>query len=152
MNTSTAVQDAESTVYGLIRHLAGADPQTIAAQRTANIDAITALGQHSETPYLHAQMFAQPLRSTMLGTRATTQLIQFAATYPAIEYEWHSWMKDFERLLMQMYWHCVTVHLETELMGRHTFIWEADDPGHRPGMPLQVRCEWERDSGMVRML
>ena len=58
-------------------------------------------------------------------------------------------MKKFESLLTQMYWVSAKVHLETELSGMHTFIWEAAGECHEPGDALQVRCEWEREGGIV---
>ena len=40
-----------------------------------------------------------------------------------------------------------TVHLQTELSGNHTFLYEPRGGEHRPGDgPLEVRCEWEREA------
>jgi hypothetical protein len=48
-----------------------------------------------------------------------------------------------------MYWVGAKVHLETELSGVHTFVWETEGAFHEPNDPLMVRCEWEREGGLL---
>ena len=71
-------------------------------------------------------------------------------SYRAVEYEWEHWIAKFERLLKRMYWVSAVVHLETELAGFHTFLWDSADDYHEPSdEPLRVRCEWSREGNMV---
>ena len=65
----------------------------------------------------------------------------------SIEYEWERWISRFEAMLRSMYWSSATVHLETELSGKHTFSWESTGAGHNPSdSELKMVCEWERES------
>ena len=51
--------------------------------------------------------------------------------------------KQFEALLKTMYWMSASVHLETELSGKHTFNWHSER-GHTPAdSELRMSCEWE---------
>ena len=63
-------------------------------------------------------------------------------------------MQKFEELLKQMYWVSATVHLETELSGKHTFNWEPSTVGcHVPNSgELRVKCEWEREAAFLKQL
>ena len=66
-----------------------------------------------------------------------------------VEYEWEAWLRQFETLLKSMYWVSATVHLETELSGKHTFSWQSDR-GHVPSdAELMMSCEWEREAGFA---
>ena len=68
----------------------------------------------------------------------------------AVEYEWEHWLKQFETLLKGMYWVNATVHLETELSGKHTFHWQADSGSHAPSdAELRMSCEWEREASFA---
>ncbi|MDO6806357.1 hypothetical protein Q4595_28125, partial [Wenyingzhuangia sp. 1_MG-2023] len=71
------------------------------------------------------EMFSMPGQHLLNGTYQT-HIIHFAASYRAVEYEWESWLRQFESLLKSMFWVSATVHLETELSGKHTFNWQAD--------------------------
>src|SRR5690606_41160973 len=66
------------------------------------------------------------------------------------EYEWEQWVRKFEALLRNMYWANAVVHLETELAGHHTFIWESDSCHEPSDEPLQVRCVWSREGALAR--
>src|SRR5690606_24209586 len=112
----------ESTVYGVTRHTPAADPFTARVHRRANWSAIQSLplGVDDEWSLLCREMFSMPGDDVFSGTYQT-QLILFAASYKAVEYEWEHWLRQFEPLLKSMYWVSATVHLETELSGKHTF-------------------------------
>jgi hypothetical protein len=142
--------DQESIVYGIIRHVPGAQDSVARAERRANWAAIQALpvGIDDEWSLICREMFAMPGDHIFSGTYQT-QLIHFAASYRAVEYEWESWLRQFETLLKSMYWVSATVHLETELSGKHTFSW-ASERGHTPSdAELRMSCEWEREAGLV---
>lgn len=142
--------DQETLVYGLIRTVSSADRLADLNFRQANRNAILALGTEDDFPYLTLDMFNLPAVHEQQGTYLTP-LIQFAASYRAVEYEWRRWLDKFERLLAQMYWRSATVHLETELSGTHVFTWESGGDYHQPGSVLQpVQCEWEHEIGLFR--
>lgn len=139
--------DQESIVYGIIRHIPGADPFSARMQRRANWFAVQALPQSvdDEWSLLCRDMFAMPGEDVFTGTYHT-QIIHFAASYKAVEYEWENWLKQFEALLKTMYWMSASVHLETELSGKHTFNWHSER-GHTPAdSELRMSCEWEREA------
>lgn len=142
--------DQESIVYGVIRHMPSADPFTSRLHRRTNWSAIQSLpiGVDDEWPLLCREMFSMPGDDLFSGTYQT-QLIHFAASYKAVEYEWENWLRQFEALLKSMYWVSATVHLETELSGKHTFSWESLQ-GHSPSdAELRMNCEWEREANFA---
>lgn len=142
--------DQESIVYGVIRYVPAADPFSARVHRRTNWSAIQSLplGVDDEWPLLCREMFSMPGDDVFSGTYQT-QLIHFAASYKAVEYEWEQWLRQFEALLKSMYWVSATVHLETELSGKHTFNWNAEH-GHSPSdSDLRMSCEWEREAGFA---
>lgn len=142
--------DQESIVYGVIRHIPAADPFTARVHRRANWSAIQSLplGVDDDWSLLCREMFSMPGDDVFSGTYQT-QLIHFAASYKAVEYEWEHWLRQFETLLKSMYWVSATVHLETELSGKHTFSWNSEQ-GHSPSdAELRMSCEWEREAGFA---
>lgn len=79
-----------------------------------------------------------------------TQVIHFDASYRAVEYEWALWVRQFEALLTQLYWTSAVVHLETELIGMHTFRWDTENGSHTPYQrDVRMRCAWEREAGVL---
>lgn len=137
--------DQESIVYGVIKDVPSSDQSFLIRSRLTNADAIMELPDDGEFPYLSSYMFSLPPTDPTLGTYHT-QVIHFAASYKAIEYEWELWMEKFEHLLRQMVWVSATVHLETELSGKHVFSWEANGSYHDPGNSnFTVNCEWEHE-------
>lgn len=136
--------DQETIVYGIIRDVASSDRAFQVRSRLANCDALLDLNDIDSFPYLTSSMFAIPNDELEQGTYQT-QVIHFAASYQAVEYHWEQWMAKFEALLKKMYWVSATVHMETELSGRHTFYWESTGAFHAPDDELSVRCEWEQD-------
>lgn len=150
MGGSLAVSsyDQESIVYGVIRGIpAGGELEAYRRRRT-NWAAIQELPSNldDDWPFLSREMFSMPGPDVYSGTYHT-QLIHFAASYNSIEYEWERWISRFEAMLRSMYWLSATVHLETELSGKHTFSWESAGAGHNPSdSELKMVCEWERES------
>lgn len=135
--------DGESVIYGCIRDCVARDQAE--SRLRVNRGAIDALPSVETWPLLCREMFGTPQRSLLLNG-PHTEVVHFGASYQGVEYEWELWMREFEALLARMYWVSVTVHLETELAGTHSFFWESTDDGHRPGDgELRVRCEWSRE-------
>lgn len=136
--------DQETIVYGIIKDVASNDPAFQVRSRLVNCDALLDLNEVDTFPYLTSSMFSIPEEDLEHGTYQT-QVIHFAASYQAVEYHWEQWMAKFEALLKKMYWVSATVHLETELSGKHTFNWESPGAYHAPSEDLSVRCEWEQE-------
>lgn len=137
--------DQESIVYGCIKDSAGQDIE----HRRVNRQAILSLPRADTFPFISQEMFTLP---TLIPGKVNyqTEVIHFGASYQAIEYEWTSWIQQFEQLLRKMYWHSAVVHLETELAGVHTFHWDSNNNFHAPDSgDLRVRCHWVRERGVV---
>ena len=139
--------DQESIVYGCIK-----DIPEFASERDrllANRHAMLSLPNAEEWPFLCQEMFSIPDEKSF-NNSYQTEVMHFGASYKAIEYEWDSWIAQFETLLSKMYWVSATVHLETELSGTHTFTWETDGKGHAPGEGnIKVRCEWSHEGSLT---
>jgi hypothetical protein len=138
--------DQETIVYGIIKDVASTDHRFQVKSRLINCDALLELNEEDTFPYLTSSMFSIPEEDLEHGTYQT-QVIHFAASYQAVEYHWEQWMTKFETLLKKMYWVSATVHLETELSGKHTFFWESPSAYHSPSDELSVSCEWEQEVG-----
>ena len=136
--------DQETIVYGIIKDVPSGDAGFQLKSRLMNCDALLELNETDTFPYLTSSMFSIPEEDLEHGTYQT-QVIHFAASYQAVEYHWEEWMAKFEALLKKMYWVSATVHLETELSGKHTFYWESPGAYHAPSDELSVRCEWEQE-------
>lgn len=145
--------DQESIVYGIIKDVPMAPETDGETRRMVNSGALLDLPQTFDvnSPFLCGDMFTLPGLDVFSGAYHT-QLIHFGASYRAIEYEWERWMQKFEELLGKMYWVSATVHLETELSGKHTFHWEPTTRGcHIPNSgELRVKCEWEREAAFMK--
>lgn len=137
---NTSGFEQESIVYGCVKYYA--DDMSGESRLMTNRRAILALPCADEWPYLSKDMFTVP-RYDSSNTSYMTNVLHFGASYRAIEYEWKEWLNKFEALLKNMYWSSAVVHLETELTGTHTFIWNSVKGGHVPGSDAcDVRCEW----------
>lgn len=136
--------DQESIVYGCIRDSATGDDDSRHQRMAHNHRIIDGLPDADGWPFLSRDMFGVTGMSESEGTYQT-QVIHFGASYRAIEYEWQDWLAKFESVLREMHWISAKVHLETELSGHHTFMWETHGSAHQPGESLSVRCEWERE-------
>jgi hypothetical protein len=145
--------DQESIVYGIIKDIAMAPEPDAMSRRMVNSASLLDLPQtfDANSPFLCGDMFTLPGMDVFSGSYHT-QVIHFGASYRAVEYEWELWMSKFEELLKQMYWVSATVHLETELSGKHTFNWEPSSLGcHIPNSgDLRVKCEWEREAAFLK--
>ena len=136
--------DQETIVYGIIKDVPSNDLNFLVRSRLMNCNALLELNEIDTFPYLTSSMFSIPEEDLEHGTYQT-QVVHFAASYQAVEYHWEQWMEKFEALLKDMYWVSATVHLQTELSGNHTFIWESPGTHHAPSDELSVRCEWEQE-------
>jgi hypothetical protein len=136
--------DQETIVYGIVKDVVSNDSQFQLRSRLINCAALLELNDLDTFPYLTSSMFSITEDELEQGTYQT-QVIHFAASYQALEYHWAQWLEKFEALLKSMYWVAATVHLETELSGKHTFYWESASAFHAPSEDLSVRCEWEQD-------
>lgn len=139
----------EATVYGYIKKNADSNPQTNYLHHSVNRQMIKALPSMDYSALLNQEFFSTPFiqhhDETMMAS-----VIHFAKSYRGVEYEWSSWIAEFEALLQKMYWHSVVVHLETELSGIHTFTWHSDAEIHAPNQsPLDIRCEWQHELGIA---
>ena len=144
--------DQESIVYGVIRHLPSSEELSARRERRNNWAAVQdlPLGFDDECSLLKREMFSLSGEDAFSGAYQT-QIVHFAGSYRAVEYEWENWLRQFEALLKSMYWVSATVHLETELSGKHTFNWQADEgKAHMPSdADLRMSCEWEREAAFV---
>ncbi len=145
--------DQESIVYGCIKDLPMAPELDLRKRRMVNRTRLLELPRSfdEDSPFLCADMFSLPGVDLFTGSYHT-QVIHFGASYRAVEYEWELWMQKFENLLRKMYWVSATVHLETELSGKHTFLWEAPANGcHTPDSGnMRMKCEWEREAAFIK--
>ena len=136
---------AESVVYGCIKD--SVYEQEVTHRAKANRDALLELPSADSWPLLSREMFAATDHATDIDIH--TEVVHFGASYRGIEYEWQVWIEQFEALLRKMYWVTVTVHLETEMSGTHSFVWETNHAYHEPGRSdMKLRCEWLHDAGL----
>ena len=132
----------ESVVYGCIKDSVYSSDMNHRGQ--ANREALMSLPPAEIRPLLSREMFAATDKNA--DTDSHTEVVHFGASYLGIEYEWQVWVEQFEALLRKMYWVTVTAHLETEMSGVHSFVWETPHECHEPGSAdIQLRCEWLHD-------
>ncbi len=132
----------ESIVYGCIKDAAEDD---VAERRRTNQNALAELSPAESWPVLSREMFTASNNAGDISFH--TDVTHFGASYQGVEYEWKHWLEQFENLLRKMYWVSATVHLETELSGSHSFVWETDRGEHIPGSDdIQIRCEWMHEA------
>ena len=139
--------DQESVVYGCIKDTVYADESgRFNEHRQTNLQVMSELPSIEDWALLNREMFSMPQVATDLDD-ANTNVVHFGTSYKAVEHEWEQWIGKFESMLKRMYWVSATVHLDTELNGRHTFVWESEEEYHVPDSgELSVRCEWSRES------
>lgn len=135
----------ESIVYGCIKDLVFSQEAQTLERRETNRRVMNSLPSAEDWPLLPREMFSAAPDNVEFGGMHT-DIIHFGSSYRAIEHEWNEWIAQFERLLRNMYWVSAIVHLETELNGVHTFIWETDDDFHAPNRGrMALRCEWSHE-------
>lgn len=135
----------ESIVYGCINGGSGHSLADVKNYNHVNKTVLMQLPVLDEWPYLTRDMFSITPQQTNLQTPANN-IIHFGYAYLGIEYEWNQWMKKFEELLQMMVWQSAVVHLQTELSGLHTFVWETEGDIHLPNSGnFNVRCEWSHE-------
>lgn len=139
--------DQESVVYGCIKDtIYSSESDQMEFHRQVNEGVMTDLPSVDDWPLLSREMFSMPATANDLDD-VNTNVVHFGTSYKAVEHEWEQWIGKFESMLKRMYWVSATVHLDTELNGRHTFTWEAENECHEPDSgELSVRCEWSRES------
>ncbi len=138
--------DQESIVYGCIKDASFFELDS--TRRKVNRQAMLNLPKADGWPFLCQEMFAIP-RVEVDQANYQTEVMHFGASYKAVEYEWEQWIQKFEELVSSMFWVSATVHLETELSGTHTFIWDSSGNSHTPGSnDMQVRCEWSHEGSL----
>ena len=141
--------DQESVVYGCIKDtIYTNDAEQVQLHRSVNSEVMKELPSVEDWPLLSREMFSMPVTANDIDfSDMGTNVVHFGTSYKAVEYEWEQWISKFESMLKRMYWVSATVHLDTEINGRHTFTWEAEDEFHAPDDgELSVRCEWSRES------
>lgn len=133
---------SESVVYGCIKNVA---LHNNSEQCRSNRTAMLELPSAEFWSLLNREMFAVPEKYCG-DLSLSTEVMHFGASYQGVEHEWQYWLEQFENLLRKMYWVSATVHLETELSGLHSFVFEADGAAHRPNeSAINIRCEWARE-------
>lgn len=137
----------ESVVYGCIRDwpMQDFDQQQL---RVSHNRQVLARLPHVETwSLLSQEMFSVSERPDQLSP--TGPVIHFAASYRSVEYEWDTWVQQFEALLKRLYWSTAMVHLEAENHGSHRFSWQSESFELMTlEEQLRMRCTWERESGL----
>lgn len=132
-------------VYGYIRDRVAEPRGEFGRQRRlANYRVLMDLPAPSAANLIHRGMFAIPEPG---DPGWSIQVLPFGDCRGGLEYHWDAWIEQFEELLRQLYWHRVTVHLETQALGTHTFRWEARGEGDAPGeagIQQDVRYLWAR--------
>lgn len=138
----------ESIVYGYIKSANDGFSSMTFDCHLANRKALMGLPTLDTCSLLTREMFSAPSVATRDG-QVQSSIIHFGSAYHGVEYEWALWIEKFETLLQKMYWDSVTVQLETELSGTHTFTWDSGDIDHTPSdSPLNIRCEWQHELGL----
>lgn len=120
----------ESLVYGAIvepgwKH---ADYERL---RRLNQAVLLVLPESDSWPFLTRPMFAFAGTTPQTG-RYKSYVLHFGATLKAVEWEWHEWLAKFERLLAQLFWDEVYLHLRTEgTVGQYDYRYRAEAVGER---------------------
>jgi hypothetical protein len=116
----------ESTLYGVIVSPRWKREDSERLQRH-NQAVVLALPEHDTWPFLTRSMFAFA-GTTVEGGRYRSQVIHFGVTLKAVEWEWDEWLAKFERLLTQLFWDDVYLHLRTEgTVGDYDYRYRAEN-------------------------
>ena len=89
--------DQESIVYGVIRHLPSTEELSARRERRNNWAAVQdlPLGFDDECSLLKREMFSLSGEDAFSGAYQT-QIVHFAGSYRAVEYEWENSLSQFE--------------------------------------------------------
>lgn len=109
-----------SVVYGNIMGAAWKTEDHHRLHRLNN-EILNSLSDTDTYPWITKNMFNCPDPHNIRMYRE--QVITFGASYKEIEYEWSEWLEKFEAILKKLYWTSTTIHLNTELVGTHTYEW-----------------------------
>lgn len=140
--------DHETIVYGCIKSATGLKASDAFEQTLFNKRSIYSLPLIDDAPGVTQDMFSTP-RFSLHGESGQTTVIHFGSSYPQIHQLWPRWLDKFEALLKKLYWHSVSVHIDTELTGIHTFRWESIDSHHAPGKgDFNIQREWDYELGI----
>lgn len=132
-----------SIVYGCIKDTS--HHRDCVERLQTNRRVISGLPKNDEWPFLSQTMFSLSGFDATQTNSFQSPIIHFGAAYRAIEYEWDEWIIHFEALLSRLYWVAATVHLETELYGKHAFSWQLPE-GAKPGLPVHsLKCRWVQE-------
>src|SRR5438552_9367686 len=119
----------QSLVYGVIE-VFPADPRRPEADERTRA-ALAALPEDDEWPFLVRSMFSATF-SEHVSVAYLFRPAHFAASLKEVEGEWDEWLPKFERLLATLDGITAVVHLETELVGTHTYHWSRVNVGSWP--------------------
>lgn len=139
---------SESVVYGCIRDwpVQSANQQQNRSEHNRQVLSVLPAGE--TWALVNREMFAASVVPDQL--LPTSQVIHFAASYRSVEYEWDTWVAQFEALLKRLYWSTAVVHLEAESHGSHRFIWQSESFELMTlEQQLRMRCVWERESSLT---
>jgi len=127
----------QSLIYGVIETFSVGTQRPEADERTQA--ALSALPDDDEWPFLVRSMFSATFNEHV-SVAYLYRPIHFAASLKEVEGEWEEWLVKFERLLAKLDGITAVVHLETELVGTHTYHWSRANIGSWPP-------EWEFRGG-----
>lgn len=118
----------QTVVYGAIEvfqshSCAGAD------DRSDN--ALMRLPEVDDWPFLPRSMFSITPPGSGPESSYLFRVISFGASYKEVEWNWAEWLQKFESLLATLDFVCARVHLETELVGNHSYTWIGSSDGKR---------------------
>jgi len=113
----------QSNVYGVIDCFKGQRGEINSDE--LNRVAIAELPERDSWPFLVRGMFATT-SSEQVTIDYMYRLMHFAASYKEVEFDWASWLAKFEHFLTRVDGMTATVHLETGLVGDHTYEWVRD--------------------------
>ena len=127
----------QSLVYGAIEVFPSGTQRPDADSRTQI--ALAALPESDDWPFLVRSMFSATFNEHV-SVAYWLRPFHFAASLKTVEWEWEEWLVKFERLLSMLDGLTAVVHLETELVGDHTYMWRRSNVGCWP-------TEWKFKGG-----
>lgn len=103
--------------------------------------ALAALPERDDWPFLVRPMFSTTC-SDHVSVAYSLRPVHFAASFKTVEWDWEAWLVKFESLLSTLDGLTAIVHLETELVGNHTYKWQR-----KPANVGNWPPEWEFEGG-----